>query len=233
MSWVSCGRCHHPFDFFFVLGSTGLGPDAVLCRLCRTPIETGRQEWRDFGAARRWRYALRSIVYALLVATAFGHVGFTSYYALWDFRKHAATAFLHSPPFLALTVASGVAVLALQAWRIRRSERRARENRPRFPGPWGLDLDFGLQLKAALLLGVSFFVFSSLGAWLRSDPARGRRVRQGVAAVAPASAPNGVAPTTVMAPATAMAPATGRMRRAISEVVKDPMRLRETLASPS
>jgi hypothetical protein len=93
---------------------------------------------------------LRSIVYGLLVATAFGHGGFTSDYALWNFRKHAATAFLHSPPFLALTIASGVAVLALQPWRIRCCERRARDNRPPFPGPWGLDRDFGLGCRIAV-----------------------------------------------------------------------------------
>jgi hypothetical protein len=149
VSCVRCGRCHHPLDFFFVLGSTGLGADAVLCRLCRTALKTRRRSWR-FGASRRWHYALRSIVYGLLVATAFGHGGFTSDYALGNFRKHAATAFLHSPPFLALTVASSVAALAPQPWRIRYGERRARDDCPPFPRPSGLDRDFGLGCRIAV-----------------------------------------------------------------------------------
>lgn len=181
MSWVTCGRCQHPFDLFFVLGSSSLGPAVVVCRLCRTPFESGRTEWADFNRRQRARYAIRSLFYAVLVAYCFGHVSFTSYYFLWDFRQHSALAFLHNPAFGALTVAVAALVLALQFWRVVRSRRRTRSQEPYIMPPWLLDLDFALQFKVILLLGAASLLATGTGRWLRSDPTRGRRMRQKVA----------------------------------------------------
>lgn len=184
---MHCGRCRHPFDVFFFFGSTTLGPDVVYCRLCRSPLASGRREWASFSAFERLRYGLRSLLYSGLVGFCFGYVAFNSYFELWDFHHHDVTAFLHHASFLALTSALAFAVLAFQAWRVLRSRRRTRSSGPHRMAPWLLDVDFAVQLKAALLLGLCFLVATGTGRWLRADRTRGRRVRNNLANVPDAS----------------------------------------------
>jgi len=181
MAWIRCGRCDHPFDTHFVLGSTMLGPEIVRCRLCRSPLESGRREWHSFSAFQKLKFGFRSLLYATLCAFAFGYIPFTSYYALWDMPRHDTLAFLHHTPFFVLSLVAASTVLVLQLWRVRRSYRRDHVPAPHPMARWLLDGDFALQFKALLLLVLFWIAATGLGRWLRSDSTRGPRVRDSVA----------------------------------------------------
>lgn len=63
--YQKCTNCRFPISFQLFSASTDLGPELIICRKCKEPIYSGRQEWFDFTLKQKGKFFFICALYFL------------------------------------------------------------------------------------------------------------------------------------------------------------------------
>lgn len=159
MTLKKCGDCGLPLEAQILGLSTGLGPEAVVCRRCGKPMATDRQRW-PLRAGALVRFLLVSLFYLGLGGVIGGNTLYAGW-AYWNGDPSPRNLPFDEPLFRQLALLGAGVVALVLLWKVL-SAARSTSGGPQVDHLLSANLVFGAHLKVLLF----FLSFTGIG-WLK------------------------------------------------------------------
>jgi hypothetical protein len=168
---VRCPRCGSVLESRLFGLHSALGSPLMTCDRCGNVAEIDRREWIDFPPLHRISFGIATLIYTSFVAMFGGLVGAAGWHIaiVGDMDVDQPIEFrelLTDPAFVSSGIAFGLAIVAVQFFRIHRSLQRTliEDDVPVRASFW--DIETNLQLKWGFLL-LSFAGVVFVGSLIR------------------------------------------------------------------
>ena len=159
---VTCPTCDKVLEFD-TPSRTGLGPMIRKCNKCGETFVSGQKEWQEMTLPRRAVYVVCSLAYVGFLSVA-GGASAQCAFALFT-HPEETKPLAWGPISVPAAVLWGLAIVAIQIWRVLSSMRRSGEKNP--PYRWSVfDLQVALTAKVMSLLILPVFLAWGLGGLL-------------------------------------------------------------------
>lgn len=159
-----CPHCNYVVELHMLGLSSLIGPSQIQCWNCARPISVGRAEWPEMGAFRRIWFIGITAVYIFMVGILAGLL-FENIELLRTGQQSPHHSRHDSPACRTGAWVGGIAVVLLQAYRIIASYRRHRNGYRFTLREYLLGVQWHLQLKRLILLGLMWEIADWVYGW--------------------------------------------------------------------
>lgn len=159
---LACPKCNRTFEARMFSLTSLIGPPLIHCSTCDTKIDTGRLEWPQMAVRTKCFFLAMTAGYVLAVGLLAGNC-FDNAYQLWLGIADAQQLRFTAPTFQFAAAAGGLTVVFIQLLRLVASVWRDGSHSVMSTRDFLFGIQFNLQAKILILLGLMCLV-----AWLKS-----------------------------------------------------------------
>lgn len=153
--YQKCNLCRFPITFQLFSASTELGPQLIICRKCKEPIYSGRQEWFDFTLKQKAKFFF---ICALYLIFGWWGLGLAFYKSIEALKGHVVNAdlFYDTDEFLSYKLWGAGVIAAILIAKLTRSLASAvpvgETKKPSYESLLSPTFTYGAHLKVLILL---------------------------------------------------------------------------------